>query len=76
MKVGKAQKYQFSNSSEWRRNLEVQAKVIPIFHHFHELGKNIRPTFKNPNSEFNDELKNAIFKFEFHCRKLMEFTYI
>ena len=35
-------------------------------HHFYELGKNLRPTFKNPNFEFNNELINAMFKFEFH----------
>ena len=35
------------------------------------LGKKIevslRSTFKNPNFESKDELKNTKFKFEFHC---------
>ena len=37
---------------------------------FYELGKNWkdqRPTFKNPNFEFNDKLKNTVSQFEFHC---------
>ena len=37
------------------------------FQSFCELGKSLRPTIKNPNSEFKDELKNAMSQFEFHC---------
>ena len=38
---------------------------------FCELGKKIevslRPTFKNHHFEPNDELKNTMSQFEFHC---------
>ena len=43
----------------------------PIFQSFCELGKTLkytlRPTFRNPNFESKDELKNAMFQFEFQC---------
>ena len=43
----------------------------PNFKSFCELGKslkyNLRPTFKNSNFEFKNELKNAMSLFEFHC---------
>ena len=41
------------------------------FQSFCELGKilkyNQRPTFKHPNFESKDELKNAMSQFEFRC---------
>ena len=45
--------------------------TIPNFQFFCELGKSLkyslRPTFKNPNFESKDELKNAMSQFEFLC---------
>ena len=34
----------------------------------------LRPTFKSPNFESKDELKNIMLQFEFHYSKQREFT--
>ena len=59
-------------NSEKKMRSQTRATLINlIFQSFCELGKilkyTLRPTFRNPNFESKDELKNAMFQFEFQC---------
>ena len=54
----------------WKKFVKSPARATltnPNFQFCCELGKNLRPTVKNSDFEFKDELKNAMFQFDFHC---------